>query len=628
MTKSDGGDKPIPTETLVVVALLQTAGAILGFRSGLLPWSHGLAWATSILFSIVAVWGLNALSRRARRSLLARLCVFTWVFLLMGSWWFRLRSRRFAAPDDVRLIPYLFEDYSRAVAIGPDLVGAVVVTAVLSLGVSFFLVRHGTGVQRRFRMVAVGAGALVAVAACSEPIRLGWRRTFPDVAFLSYLIGSLAPLDAPWYRIQPSPIRPASPAQPPRSVVVIVVEALRRDVLDERDETGALYMPFLNEQAAKGLAYRYAYAQASDSEMSLFALFTGRYSLQHTARPQLLGEDHIFAYMNQAGSETGLFSAFEWRAISFLRSGVSHFSDPTFDGGALELLRRREAEVGHPVGSQEIVFSLDELNTDRFLDWESSHRDRPIAALLNLYGSHFPYSGEYSGRYRTYYFPFSERDDLRREYLRAARRADALIARVVMQLQQRPDKPVVFITGDHGEEFYEHGGYLHAGALSAEVMNVTLLALGLPGSCLKPSEVDWPVGHIDILPTVLDLGGVDPWPRYQGLSLCGKPDSPRPLFASSRAMRHQDAVIFDGVKVVYSYDGGETEAYRIADDPLELKNLAGENALTERGKKMIFAYNAAQRIHYSRADYDEEIPPRYDQGFLGAILGPPDTSGR
>lgn len=76
---------------------------------------------------------------------------------------------------------------------------------------------------------------------------------------------------------------------------------------------------------------------------------------------------------------------------------------------------------------------------------------------------------------------------------------------------------LLVVTADHGEEFGEHGGFLHRQPY-AEVREVPLLMIW-PGRLPRGAAVEAPVGLVDLAPTILDLAGLPPPPRTQGVSL-------------------------------------------------------------------------------------------------------------
>lgn len=85
--------------------------------------------------------------------------------------------------------------------------------------------------------------------------------------------------------------------------------------------------------------------------------------------------------------------------------------------------------------------------------------------------------------------------------------ADFLTGNLIRSLMQRPDwdNTIVVVTGDHGEEFQEHGHNMHGWAFNEEETAVPLLAR-FPGQTTG-SVLTHLTSHVDIVPTVLHAMG-------------------------------------------------------------------------------------------------------------------------
>lgn len=71
---------------------------------------------------------------------------------------------------------------------------------------------------------------------------------------------------------------------------------------------------------------------------------------------------------------------------------------------------------------------------------------------------------------------------------------------------------IVVLTGDHGEEFFEDGRFLHANALD-EPQTRTPFLMYIPG--YGGREIDEVTSHADLMPTLMDLfGWADGVPRF------------------------------------------------------------------------------------------------------------------
>ncbi|HEX3132565.1 MAG TPA: sulfatase-like hydrolase/transferase, partial [Planctomycetota bacterium] len=109
---------------------------------------------------------------------------------------------------------------------------------------------------------------------------------------------------------------------------------------------------------------------------------------------------------------------------------------------------------------------------------------------------------------------------LANRYRNALHYVDAQVARVLAELERRGllDRTMVFITGDHGQEFGELGYYGHNGSFN-RYQTQTAFVAHIPG--LAPGPIDRLTSHIDVVPTILaNLGISAPINDYaQGLRL-------------------------------------------------------------------------------------------------------------
>jgi arylsulfatase A-like enzyme len=94
----------------------------------------------------------------------------------------------------------------------------------------------------------------------------------------------------------------------------------------------------------------------------------------------------------------------------------------------------------------------------------------------------------------------------------------------------------VVFTSDHGEEFYEHGGFDHSRTLFDELLLVPL-AVWFPDGESAGTRTDLPVSLIDVVPTVMAAAGLSPDPTLPGSdlrALLAEPDeAPRVIAAET-----------------------------------------------------------------------------------------------
>ena len=150
------------------------------------------------------------------------------------------------------------------------------------------------------------------------------------------------------------------------------------------------------------------------------------------------------------------------------------------------------------------------------------------------------------------------------------------------------ERSALLVTADHGEEFYDHGGWRHAETLYEEVVRIPLL-LRLPGGSHGGRVIEAPADQIDVAPTLLDLARLETPALLPGASWLPALAGAAPPAAESFAwLEHPSFSIASAVdgpwKVLRSRGGwrpplerGGDELYDLAADPLERENLTSKN---------------------------------------------------
>src|SRR5205085_5317265 len=77
------------------------------------------------------------------------------------------------------------------------------------------------------------------------------------------------------------------------------------------------------------------------------------------------------------------------------------------------------------------------------------------------------------------------------------------------------------ITSDHGEEFWEHGGFMHGHSLFDELLRVPLVIVPpkARADALRGVRIDEQVRLEDVGATILDIAGIDARKATDGRSL-------------------------------------------------------------------------------------------------------------
>lgn len=207
-------------------------------------------------------------------------------------------------------------------------------------------------------------------------------------------------------------------------------------------------------------------------------------------------------------------------------------------------LARRDAArawLGQFDSTREFVSHGDHHDDQELVDWLvdavlAGGIHEPFFALVFLNSTHHNYS--YPERFAVHQPTLPEdydhfmgdhrlsrfREGIHNRYKNSVRWIDHLLARTVDTLEDEVDDGtlLVAITGDHGEEFFEHGllGHSASHLIDARI-RVPLLLFGSGVSGLSGTLTS----HVDIMPTLLDLlrasPSIEPARYADGLSLLG-----------------------------------------------------------------------------------------------------------
>jgi membrane-anchored protein YejM (alkaline phosphatase superfamily) len=299
-------------------------------------------------------------------------------------------------------------------------------------------------------------------------------------------------------------------------VLFLVAESFPAAHLDERT------MPNLWRRGLAGGRFVNHYSGASNTEYGIFSLL---YGLQAAKLEATLG----------AGRQSPLFPAFRENGYR-LRVLASSCVDwmglkETVFGSVQDVLETWCA--GHDPQTSDVEMMG---SARRFV--EAAPDDQPVFVFMFFFGTHFNYfrdaedvifTPEWDGAGG---LKASTEPGWRIEN-RARNAAHALDRRLEPFLswmeKRRGRAPLVFFTGDHGEEFRQKGHIGHGSQVTREQINVPALWFG-PG--VPRGTFDAPTSHADVLPTFFSLlGDHHPPALYSdGMSVF---DAPRERFVVS-----------------------------------------------------------------------------------------------
>lgn len=165
-------------------------------------------------------------------------------------------------------------------------------------------------------------------------------------------------------------------------------------------------------------------------------------------------------------------------------------------------------------------------------------------------------------------------------HLGLVRMADDVLGRVLETLGALGEREntIVAFTSDHGDHLGQHNLYQKM-EMHEQALRVPLVMAG-PG--IRPLRCGTPVSHLDLMPTVLELLGLEHPTGLDGISLApalagdaAVPD--RPIFAQYSGNPTlgdiRRCVIRGNQKYIYD-PRDKAELFDLAEDPEEMRNLA------------------------------------------------------
>jgi len=290
------------------------------------------------------------------------------------------------------------------------------------------------------------------------------------------------------------------PQGPRPNILLVVIDSLRADALRED------VMPELWRYARRARVFQNHLSGGNATRYGIFSLFYGLYGsywmpiLDENAPPVLV------TTLSRAGYELRAFSGPSLSSPEF-RSTVFVSMEPQVDDD-------------YP---QKEKHARDEELARRFRAWSSARRQlatrQPFCAFALIDSPHQAYSYPPGGEL---FRPSADSVDyvamssspspaqvaaVRNRFLNAVHHADHVLGELLAELEQSGEleHTIVCVTGDHGEEFLEHGYFGHTSNFTPEQVHVTFV-LGGPG--IPPGEERGPTSHVDLAPTLLELLGV------------------------------------------------------------------------------------------------------------------------
>lgn len=294
------------------------------------------------------------------------------------------------------------------------------------------------------------------------------------------------------------------------NVLFIITESVRADAHCTEPTTNCVISPVINAAVPKRMPLLQMRANDSTTAISLAVLWSG---LPPTAsRNDLHTWPLLFDYAHAAGFDTAYWTSHH---MMFANSRLYVQDLPTsHQTGATDLDPLADIDLG----------ARDELLADRIRQDFGSIRE-PFFAVAHFGNTHIPYRIDKTDA------PFQpavdsrapeDNDAYHNYFLNAVYLQDKTIGETIKFVQAQPfgARTIIVFTSDHGEAFREHGQLGHTSAILDEEIHVPAW-IDAPDGTLTEAErkaieshrTDF-LFHVDLVPTILDLLGLENEPAF------------------------------------------------------------------------------------------------------------------
>lgn len=368
--------------------------------------------------------------------------------------------------------------------------------------------------------------------------------------------------------------------------------------------------PNLDRLAEEGVRFENAVAPSPWTLPSITSILTGALPSRHQAGYHIDPPDKAdrrMARMRSGMTTLGnLFQDHGYKTVGFFNNPFTH---PEFG------LNQGFDEYNY-AGGDNMNIRTANLVVAQAQKWIEENGDEPFFMALHFFDPHLaynppltsaaPYIADYQGNLsppfnpelyevRTGELELSDEDKKFVVGLFDAEVAtvDAVLGSFVEYLKEKQlyDNALIIVTSDHGEEFWQHGGFEHGHSLHKEVIEVPLV-MRYPGKLMAGKEVGEYVSLCDILPTVAEFLGWQVTFQHDGRSLYPRGGRinvpPHPVVSENMHYGPQKQGFYsEGLKLIVNVETGEMRVYDLEKDPDEMNNTLGSEKLPPRVKDQV-----------------------------------------
>lgn len=424
----------------------------------------------------------------------------------------------------------------------------------------------------------------------------------------------------------------AMPLLRKRNVIIVAVESLRHDTIDLKHD-GIEVLPNINRLAHKSVTMTRAYAQSTHSDYADVCLVSSLFPLR--------SRKHHFYQADDPWPRTLLHDVL--KPHDYATAVISSQNEGW--GGMDRFLKTNKLDwFYHPGKPNEVAPAgfqpppqndpllagkfTDRHTTDVVLKWIDHHteRNQNFYLSMNLQSSHFPYlipddaDGPFQpsdldsdikfSNYRVDQVPI-----VKNAYFNAIHECDRQVGRLVDHLRKRGiwEDTILVVTGENGEAFHENGCIGHACNPNEPAIHVAAI-ISAPG-LLDANTDDYPLQHVDLAPTIVNLLGMPEHPNFQGINVFDdnriRADERLLYFHVLSPIARADAVSLGGRwKYMTSLDHPYGVLFDLETDPTESRDVSESfPEIRKLLKTALATWRSEQLAYYHFASYFEVFYP-------------------
>jgi len=404
------------------------------------------------------------------------------------------------------------------------------------------------------------------------------------------------------------------------NILVITLDTTRADSLGAYGGEGN-HTPNLDRLAREGVMFKNCMTPVPLTLPAHITLFTGRTPLAHQVRnngryalaPQ---ETTLAERLKPAGFQTyAVIASYVLLGRFGLNQGFDEYDDSL---DSYKVMNSYNSEIAADAVS------------GRFRGWLAKHGNERFFAWVHFYDPHEPYAPP-----KEYRPGPEEEKNPESLYLGEVEFMDHHVGAVIAELKAQgvSDKTLVVVAGDHGEAFGEHGEKGHVFFCYEQNLKVPLIfhhETLLP----KNTVIEDPVGLTDVMPTLLELCGLERGKELNGQSLVpylrpkAKKLPPRLLYMETlygfeeMGWAPLQGLVEGDVKFISL---PRPELYDLRQDPTENKNLFDERPdAARRLKDLLASYISSHTELQPTAKRDmtaEDVRQLQSLGYLASDSG-------